>query len=140
MKNSVETADSSLLRQIRTLRPSLSSAMQRVADYVLQHPEGVIYLSVTEMAAECNVGEATVIRFCQQLNLSGYQDFKIKLSQSLVEPLKSLHTPRRARRLSQTSAGKSLPNDHRHFAGYAKRCRRGTACPRGVDSLQRRRA
>lgn len=91
MKNSVETADSSLLRQIRTLRPSLSSAMQRVADYVLQHPEGVIYLSVTEMAAECNVGEATVIRFCQQLNLSGYQDFKIKLSQSLVEPLKSLH-------------------------------------------------
>lgn len=85
------TVDSSLLRQIRALRPSLSSAMQRVADYVLHHPERVIYLSVTEMAAECGVGEATVIRFCQQLSLTGYQDFKIKLSQSLVEPHKSLH-------------------------------------------------
>lgn len=91
MRNSVEIADSSLLRQIRSLQPDLGSAMQRVAEYVLRHPERVIYLSVTEMAAECNVGEATVIRFCQQLNLSGYQDFKIKLSQSLVEPLKSLH-------------------------------------------------
>lgn len=84
-------SDSFLLRQIRLLQPGLSSAMQRVAAYVLEHPQRVIYLSVTEMAAECNVGEATVIRFCQQLNLSGYQDFKIKLSQSLVAPLKSLH-------------------------------------------------
>lgn len=73
------------------LRPGLSAAMQRVAAYVLEHPQRVIYLSVTEMAAECSVGEATVIRFCQQLNLSGYQDFKIQLSQSLVAPLKSLH-------------------------------------------------
>lgn len=83
--------ESSLLRQIRALRPTLSSAMRRIADFVLSQPERVIYLSVTEMAAECNVGEATVIRFCQQLNLTGYQDFKIRLSQALVEPRKSLH-------------------------------------------------
>lgn len=69
----------------------MSSAMQRIAAFVLEHPERVIYLSIGDMASECRVGEATIIRFCQHLNLSGYQDFKIHLSQALVTPLKSLH-------------------------------------------------
>ena len=58
----------------------MSTAMQRIAAFVLEHPQRVIYLSISDMASECRVGEATIIRFCQQLNLSGYQDFKMRLA------------------------------------------------------------
>src|SRR5690625_4489152 len=80
-----------ILAQIEAMKPVLGAAMRRVADFVLDHPEQVIHLSVTEMAEQVGTSEATVVRMCQQLGLKGYQDFKIRLSRSLVTPLKSLH-------------------------------------------------
>lgn len=80
-----------ILAQIEAVRPQLGAAMRRVADFVLEHPEQVIHLSVTEVAEQAGTSEATVVRLCQLLGLKGYQDFKIRLSRSLVAPLKSLH-------------------------------------------------
>lgn len=43
-------------------------------------PQRLIYLSITELAAELNVAEATVARFCRKIGYSGFQDFKLCLS------------------------------------------------------------
>lgn len=42
--------------------------------------EDLIYFSITELASELNVAEATVVRFCRKLGYTGYQDFKLCLS------------------------------------------------------------
>ncbi len=46
---------------------------------------GVIYMSITDLADACNVGEASVFRFCKTMNLKGYQEFKIALAHSIAQ-------------------------------------------------------
>ncbi|HEX9883358.1 MAG TPA: MurR/RpiR family transcriptional regulator [Desulfobaccales bacterium] len=74
---------SSLIR-LRGVYPSLKTALQKVADLVLQQPEMVIYVSVNAVAAAAGVSEATVMRFCRTLGFKGFQDFKIALARELV--------------------------------------------------------
>src|SRR4030043_153767 len=68
------------------LYPSLKSALQKVADVILQQPEMAIYASVNEVAAASAVSEATVMRFCRILGFKGFQDFKIAMARELVLP------------------------------------------------------
>ena len=82
---------SALLIKIDTLRPSLSETERKVAEYILQHPNEVIYLSITDMAARCGVSDATVVRLCKRLRMHGYQELKVTLAQDIVSPLERIH-------------------------------------------------
>jgi len=68
---------------IRSHYPSLTPAEQRVADFILNNPGKVIYMSVTELAEKCDVGDGTVVRFAHDIGLSGYQELKLILSRDL---------------------------------------------------------
>lgn len=74
------------LIRLRGLYPSLKSALQKVANLILQQPEMAIYASVNEVAAAAGVSEATVMRFCRTLGFKGFQDFKIALAREMVTP------------------------------------------------------
>jgi DNA-binding MurR/RpiR family transcriptional regulator len=63
---------------------SMTKSEQKVADYVMNHTEEVVYLTVTDLAEKVSVGETTVLRFCRKLNYKGYQDFKLAVAQSQV--------------------------------------------------------
>src|SRR5690606_16844592 len=65
--------------RIRSVYASLAPAEQKVADYCLEQPEEVVYLSVTELADLCGVAESTVIRFAHAAGFSGYQELKLTL-------------------------------------------------------------
>lgn len=60
-----------------------TASEKKMADYVLSHKMDVQYMSITELAVECRVGEATVSRFCKRLGLKGYNDFKLACAKSL---------------------------------------------------------
>ena len=53
-----------------------------VADYLLQHADEAQYLSISSLARECNVAEATVFRFCRALGFDGYHEMRIALAQA----------------------------------------------------------
>lgn len=59
---------------------SFTNTERKVADYILEHKNDVIYMSITDLAEACNVGESSVFRFCKTLKLRGYQEFKIALA------------------------------------------------------------
>jgi DNA-binding MurR/RpiR family transcriptional regulator len=65
---------------------TLRAAEQRVADFILKHPDELIYLTVTELAERTNTSESTVVRLCQKIGYKGYQEFKIVLARDLVGP------------------------------------------------------
>lgn len=71
------------LARIKSAYPSLTPTEKRVADYCLEHPEQIIYLSVTQLGEKCGVGESTIIRFSQAVGFSGYQDLKLNLALDL---------------------------------------------------------
>lgn len=76
---------------LRGLISSLHKAEQKVAEYILEHPEDVIYLPITELAERSGVSETTVVRLCRKLGLRGYQDLRNSLVRDRIEPLKNIH-------------------------------------------------
>jgi RpiR family carbohydrate utilization transcriptional regulator len=69
----------------------LRAAEQRVADFILKHPDELIYLTVTELAERTHTSESTVVRLCQKIGYKGYQEFKIVLARDLVEPATEIY-------------------------------------------------
>ncbi len=59
---------------------------KRLADYILEQPELVQRLGITELAAACGISAATVTRFCTSLRFKGFPDFKMRLIGELSRP------------------------------------------------------
>lgn len=73
------------LVKMRTAYNQFTKAEKKVADYILQNPRGVLFMSITDLAEACQVGDTSVFRFCKSMELKGYQEFKMVLSLSLNE-------------------------------------------------------
>ncbi len=73
-----------LLKSIAEAREDLRKSEQKVADYVLANPNEVIHMRIVDLAAEADVSEPTVVRFCRALDYDGFQDFKLMLAQGLA--------------------------------------------------------
>jgi DNA-binding MurR/RpiR family transcriptional regulator len=69
----------------------LRKSERKVADSVLSNAEQIIHYSVSQLAEEAKVSDPTVIRFCRSLGFKGFQDFKIRLAQSVVPTLRTIH-------------------------------------------------
>ncbi|PDH34701.1 MAG: transcriptional regulator [OM182 bacterium MED-G28] len=62
---------------------SLRKSEAKVATYVLAHANDVIKMRIVDLAAQSEVSEPTVIRFCRALGFDGFQSFKLQLAQQL---------------------------------------------------------
>lgn len=67
---------------LRAKRDSLTKSGAIVADYLMQHAEDAQYLSISSLANECGVAEATIFRFCRSLGFQGYNEMKIALAKA----------------------------------------------------------
>jgi DNA-binding MurR/RpiR family transcriptional regulator len=79
------------LLRIKSGMEMFKPSERTVADFVLSYPEQVMQMSISEAARDIGVGESTVIRFCRALGYKGYQEFKLRLAQDLVEPVEFIH-------------------------------------------------
>ncbi len=77
------------LVKMRTAYNQFTRAEKKVADYILQNPKEVLFMSITDLAEACHVGDTSVFRFCKSMDLKGYQEFKMILSLSLNEEEKA---------------------------------------------------
>ena len=73
-----------LLRQIKKSLPDLRKSEQTVAEFVLKDPKSIIIMKTAEASNEMGISEPTLIRFCKAIGFSGFQEFKINLSQQLA--------------------------------------------------------
>ncbi len=73
-----------LIRRIADNRSKLRKSEARVADYVLAQASDVINMRIADLAANADVSEPTVIRFCRAIGFDGFQSFKLQLAQQLV--------------------------------------------------------
>ena len=62
----------------------LTNSEKKVADYVLAHRVDAQYLSISELAEECQVADATISRFCRRLGVGGYNAFKLELAKASI--------------------------------------------------------
>ena len=69
-----------ILERVHNAYHNLTAAERKVADYVLETGTAVQFMSITQLAEECGVADATVSRFCRTLELPGFNAFKIALA------------------------------------------------------------
>ncbi len=68
--------------QLQQHQNDLTKSGHMVADYLVQHAAEAQYLSISSLARECKVAEATVFRFCRALGFEGYHEMRIALAQA----------------------------------------------------------
>lgn len=69
-----------LAAKVRTMIPSMTRSMQRVAETVAQDPAGCAALTVTALAERTGTSEATVVRTARLLGYPGYRDLRLALA------------------------------------------------------------
>ena len=72
--------DTLIRDQIFSTYDSLYDAEKKVADYLIAHPEEAIEMSVSELAANCEASQATIIRFCKKIGCKGFHQLKLRLA------------------------------------------------------------
>ncbi|MEU6703224.1 MurR/RpiR family transcriptional regulator [Streptomyces wuyuanensis] len=73
-------APAALAAKVRTLVPSMTRSMQRVAEAVAGDPAGCAALTVTGLAELTGTSEATVVRTARLLGYPGYRDLRLALA------------------------------------------------------------
>lgn len=79
-------AQGTITTRLRATLPSLAPSGRRLGEAVLEDPLGIIHLTVTDFAARTGTSVATVVRFCQDIGLRGFQDLKIRLAAESIPP------------------------------------------------------
>ncbi|MDO1605661.1 MurR/RpiR family transcriptional regulator [Lactobacillus sp. YT155] len=80
---------------IKEKYPSLTKSEKKIADYILKNLKNIPYSTMSDLKDATNVGDATIIRFCQKLDFNGFSDLKIEVAKdeySKKEELSSQET------------------------------------------------
>jgi len=89
---SVDMAQSkSPLYLINNRYNALRKSEKRVAEFVQEHMEEVVVLSLKGLAKKCGTSDATVLRFCRSLGYLGFADFKVSLVPELLRSSKKTY-------------------------------------------------
>jgi RpiR family carbohydrate utilization transcriptional regulator len=83
-------AQTTCLPLLRSSYKDLTRSEQKIADCILQNPNGILHMTISELASTTQSGEATAFRFCHKLGFSGFQELKMALAGDILSPMKSL--------------------------------------------------
>src|SRR5688572_13690204 len=73
----------SVVQHIRALAPTLAPAERRIADAIVEHPNVVMSKTITQLAAQAQTSETTVVRFCRRAGFSGYPELRLAVASEL---------------------------------------------------------
>lgn len=73
----------SLLTRVEAVRDQLTASEAKVANVILSNPNLATELSISMLAAQAQVSEPSVARFCKAMGFSGLKEFKLQLARAL---------------------------------------------------------
>lgn len=76
--------ENTLLINLERVVGDHSGAIGRAAQYIIENPDRVIRLSLTELAEAANVGQATIVRMGREAGVSGFSELKLRLAEDLA--------------------------------------------------------
>lgn len=82
---------SGVLAKLEGVLPSLGPKTRQIAKHILDNPEDVVHMSVTEVAETTDSSEGSVVGLCQRIGLAGFQQLKIGVAADLVRPVQFIH-------------------------------------------------
>lgn len=110
-----ETTD--ILPRLERMMDSMTRSEIRIAKRLLESPSDFVRASVRAIAAELEVSEPTILRFCRAVGCEGFKDLKFRLIQELALTQAMSDQARVAKPVSpgEVATGAKDPNDDRVF-------------------------
>lgn len=78
--------NSNFFEQLKAQYPELTKSSRKISDYLFENADKAQYLSISSLAKECHVAEATIFRFCKTIGFEGYNELKIALAKACATP------------------------------------------------------
>jgi DNA-binding MurR/RpiR family transcriptional regulator len=78
-----------LLTRIQEHLDDFKGVERRIADYLLNNPNDILRLSITQIAEQTKSSSAGIVRFCQKIGFSGYKSIKSALAHDLIQSAQS---------------------------------------------------
>ncbi|KMY50917.1 MurR/RpiR family transcriptional regulator [Peribacillus loiseleuriae] len=78
-----------ILLRIESVLEELPKSERKIAQYILEHANEIVRMTVHELAANANASSAAVIRLCRSIEVAGFSELKVSLSSQISRPLKS---------------------------------------------------
>ena len=75
----------SVLGVICSAYDSFFEAEKKIADYIMEHKEQAVDMTVGELAKASGTSDATVSRFCRRCGFKGFQNLKLTLAREILE-------------------------------------------------------
>lgn len=72
--------DKNVYAAIQSQYSTLSKVGKRIADYILADPVHITSISIQQMAAELDIAESSIIRFCKIVGCAGFSEIKLLLA------------------------------------------------------------
>ena len=72
--------DTNVYAAIQSQYSTLSKVGKRIADYILADPVHITSISIQQMAAELDIAESSIIRFCKIVGCAGFSEVKLLLA------------------------------------------------------------
>ena len=69
-----------VLLMIESLLPDMHRVERQIATAILQSPESVIHMTVSQLSGQTGVAQSSIIRFCRTLGFEGYRQLKIEIA------------------------------------------------------------
>lgn len=85
-------SSSNALEAVRAALPGLRKSDAKVARLVLEQPSWILDATVATLSERAGVSQPTVIRFCTAVGFNGFQEFKLRLAQSLALGRSATHS------------------------------------------------
>lgn len=79
------------LVRVQAMYSSLRDSEKKIADYIKENYQNIMNLTITELAEKSGTSEAAVVRLCKSLGYKGFQEFKIKAAQDVIQPSRQVH-------------------------------------------------
>ncbi|OYW29682.1 MAG: transcriptional regulator [Caulobacter sp. 12-67-6] len=76
-----------MIARIQSTYKTLGPTSRLITDFILSQPDAVMRMSVTELSEQTGSSQGSVVNFCQNLGLSGFQQLKLSLAQAVVQPV-----------------------------------------------------
>lgn len=73
-----------VIEKLKESYDTLTDGGKKICDFVTGNPEVVQYYSITELSEACNVGDATITRFCRRIGFNNFNEFKVSLAKSIT--------------------------------------------------------
>ncbi|HSU80557.1 MAG TPA: MurR/RpiR family transcriptional regulator [Candidatus Angelobacter sp.] len=71
------------LSRIKESLASINPSERHAAQYIIENPESMVRMTVSELADASGSSQSAIIRLCKNLGLKGYQDLKLRVAGDL---------------------------------------------------------